>query len=67
MGPEIALLAALSSSKLPKVPRAMTPTEAILASCERQDADDVDGAIQILRAANDAAELTPFTTIPPEY
>jgi len=67
MGPEIALLAALSSSTLPKMPRAMTPTEAILASCERQDADDVDGAIQVLRTANDAAEFTPSTTIPPVY
>lgn len=67
MGPEIALLAALSSSNLPKMSRAMTPTEAILASCERQDADDVDGAIQVLRTANDAAEFTPSTTIPPEH
>ena len=67
MAPEtLLLLAGLSSSGLPKIPRSVSPTEALLRSCELQEAGDLEGAIQVLRLANDGAELTPSTTIPPE-
>lgn len=66
MGPEIVLLASLSSSGLPKTARSVNPIDALLRSCELQEAGDLEGAIHVLRLANDGAEVTPSTTIPPE-
>lgn len=66
MGPELLLLAGLSSSTLPKIARSANPIDALLRSCELQEAGDLEGAIQVLRLANDGPEVTPSTTIPPE-
>lgn len=67
MLPEIALLASLSSSNQPKLPRVLTPIAALLESCDREDQGDTDGAILVLQAAAYAYESTPSTTIPPVY
>ena len=67
MGPELLLLASMSATNHPRITMPLTPTEAILASCEREDAGDIEGAIRVLRAANEAAEMTPKTSTYPEY
>jgi hypothetical protein len=61
---EAVLAASFSRSDLPKV---RTPLQAILESCARQEAGDEEGALQVLIAANDAADRTPSTSIPPEH
>lgn len=67
MVPELLLLASMSATNHPRITMPLTPTEAIFASCEREDAGDIEGAIRVLQAANTAAETTPNTSIPPEH
>ena len=49
------------------LPKIRTPLQALLKSCDLEEAGDIEGAILVLRAANDAAEIQPSTSIPPEH
>jgi hypothetical protein len=67
MVPELLLLASMSATNHPRITMPLSPTEAILASCDHEEAGDIDGAIRVLQAANAAAETTPTTSTYPEY
>ena len=60
------LLLALSASRT-DLQSLRTPLQALLESCELDQVGDVEGAIKRLKAANDAAEVKPDTSIPPVY
>ena len=64
MVPELLLALSVSRTDLPVI---RTPLQAILESCARQEAGDEEGALQVLIAANDAADRAPSTSISPEY
>ena len=49
------------------LPKIRTPLQALLDSFELEEAGDTEGAILRLKAANDAAEHSPTTSIPPEH
>jgi len=64
MVPELLLALSVSRTDLPVI---RTPLQALLESCELEQHGDVEGAILRLKAANDAAEITPSTSISPEH
>lgn len=49
------------------LPAIRTPLQALLESCDLEESGDTEGAILRLKAANDAAERNPTTSIPPEH
>lgn len=50
-----------------RIPRQRTLIEAMILSCDQAEAGDIEGAILTLQAANDAHEILPATSIPPEH
>lgn len=50
-----------------RIPRQRTLIEAMLLSCDQAESGDIEGAILTLQAANDAHEVHPTASIPPEH
>ena len=64
MVPELLLALSVSRTDLPVI---RSPLQALLESCELEQSGDAEGALLRLKAANDAAEIKPGTSIPPVY